>query len=203
MAEKIYLENFDDIAGEVYSRSVNEGNDVTVIGDYEFIQFFMQLIMAHDINCEDVGVLNIQYLELSNPEIDGYDGPYLFQVTNIGDVYCEKMVRERDGCTIVTDLEGEDYVYVQDEYADLVKDLDSEDTQVVIIVNEYEEDEVNLKNGFLDVITEGNKITGFSFVREADGIRFCADMHGDVNDTEKFAKLVSHIIYEYNKYMEK
>lgn len=117
--------------GEDIIETVNDREeDVVVLDDYENMK---KLIIDLIYNLEEVDIVAV---EISEPEFDGYDGPWLLTLSNDWKLYCEKGIREKSGK--IPYFDG--YLYARKKYIDkAIKDTEVE--KFTVYGYEWDDDE--------------------------------------------------------------
>ena len=190
--KKEYIEDFWDLA-DVFAEEYSECEEgMCYIGDFKNCADLLKGIITFD-DCDDLSIYSI---ELCNPDMDCYEGPYMITVTQDGEIFCGKAIWKDDKfyCTEC------DVVYVQPEY--LKKAIDSNcnfDAQIfcTYVGDEcFEDAEDDVPSGKLSIIQgDDGKPRGFAYHEEVDGecfdYTYCSCEPMSFEDvTDKFNKII-------------
>ena len=169
---KVYFDDYYDLAEIIYERAQEDGADIDVVGDYDMIsQVLKNLVYADDADAYEF--FNI---ELENEEVTGYDGPHVLTVESDGKVWCQKALTSKGEF-----LRFEaDMIFVQEDYLKNVLAASiNDDAEFYVISTGGKDEDFNRNEGDFKLLKDqDNKPCGFEYDDEGDGycchLRYCS-----------------------------
>lgn len=187
--KKLYFEDTCEFAEEMFGIQV-EGNDVCLIADREIVSEVLQeLFIIAD------GTLYIMDISIGIPECVGYNGPYLITLTTEGEVWVQEAWSSSRNRLVFVD---DDFVYVQEKYANDAKDINLNNGEIIEI-HFGKEEPTEDKLGFKIITDQDDEPCGFEYRTEGDGycynMRYCSCDPVNIDDLIKtYNNIVENVV---------